>query len=113
MNSTPNILDPLLEKVEEYGKSSIELIKLKIIDKISTLIAIIFANIFLLIILILFLSIANIGLSIYIGLLLGKIYLGFFCLSAFYGIVALIFYFFGIKITLRLMKKRMASLLLS
>jgi hypothetical protein len=70
------MLEPLLEKVEAYGKSSIALIELKIIDKISMLMAVVFANIIFILIVVLFFSVVNIGLSIYIGLYLGKIYLG-------------------------------------
>jgi hypothetical protein len=113
MKKSPSILDPLLEKVEEYGKSSMELVKLKLIDKISRLIAMVFADILLVIILFLLLSMLNIGISIYIGLLLGKIYLGFFFVAGFYAFIVLIIYMLFRKIMLKKMKNRVADFLLN
>ena len=113
MKKNPSILDPLLEKVEEYGKSSMELIQLKLIDKISKLIATVFSEIFLIVILILFLSIVNIGISIYIGLYLGEMYLGFFFLAGFYAISGVIVYYLFRKSIFKLIKNRMADLLMT
>jgi hypothetical protein len=106
------MLEPLLEKVEAYGKSSIALIELKIIDKISMLMAVVFANIIFMLIVVLFFSVVNIGLSIYIGLYLGEIYLGFFLVAAFYAVLGLFFYVFFIKSVLKSFKNRVANLLL-
>jgi hypothetical protein len=113
MENTPNILDPLMEKVEEYGKSSLELIKLKVVEKIATFVAIVYANVILFTILILFVAFFNIGLSLWIGTLLGEIYLGFFTVAAFYGLAGLIYYLFGMDILINKMKKRISALLLS
>jgi len=86
-----SLVDSLLEKAEQYGKTTIELLKLKTLDKsaevtsnlVSWLIVFVFAVLFFLIL--------NIGVALWIGELLGKSYYGFFAVSGFYGLLALVF----------------------
>jgi hypothetical protein len=112
MQNTTNILDPLLEKVEEYGKSSLELLKLKMIDKLSIFLANLFANFVLILFFVLFISALNIGLSIWLGKLIGELYLGFFCLAGFYLILGLIYYVFGVRITRKRIKRSVVNVFL-
>jgi len=89
MDEHEGLIESLIEKGEQYGKTTLELIKLKTLDKsadvasdlVSWLIVIIFA--------ILFFLILNVGVALWIGDLLGKSYYGFFVIAGFYAILAL------------------------
>ena len=94
MDEQSGLIESLIEKGEQYGKTTIELLKLKTLDKsadvasnlVSWLIVVIFAVLFFLIL--------NIGIALWIGELLGKSYYGFFAVSGFYLLLALIFAIF-------------------
>jgi hypothetical protein len=94
MDEQSGLIESLIEKGEQYGKTTIELLKLKTLDKsadvasnlVSWLIVVIFAVLFFLIL--------NIGVALWIGELLGKSYYGFFAVSGFYLLLALIFVIF-------------------
>ncbi|MRR21593.1 hypothetical protein EG830_01260 [bacterium] len=94
MEDKTRIIDELLDKATEYGKAELELAKLKALDKASDivsegiprLIALLSASIFTLFL--------NLGAAIWVGGLLGNLFLGFFAVAAFYGIVALVLRFF-------------------
>ena len=84
-------LESLIETAENYGKSSIELLKLKFIRRVSETISSITASIVVLCITILFIFILSIGLSLWIGDSLGKSYWGFFIVAGIYMLVAIVF----------------------
>ena len=98
MNEQSDLINSLIEKGEQYGKTTLELLKLKTLDKsadvasnlVSWLIVVIFAVLFFLIL--------NIGIALWIGELLGKSYFGFFVVAGFYGLLALIFGIFRKKL---------------
>jgi len=85
------LLEQLVEKVEQYGKKTLELLKLRTIDKtaevssnmVSWLIVGVFAVLFFLVL--------NIGVALWLGELMGKSYYGFFVVSGFYAFLAVIF----------------------
>jgi len=91
MDEQSGSIESLIEKGEQYGKTTLELLKLKTIDKsadvasnlVSWLIVVIFAVLFFLIL--------NIGVALWLGEMLGKSYYGFFVVSGFYALLALIF----------------------
>lgn len=91
MNEQSGLIESLIEKGEQYGKTTLELLKLKTLDKsadvasnlVSWLIVVIFAVLFFLIL--------NIGVALWIGELLGKSYYGFFAVSGFYALLAILF----------------------
>jgi hypothetical protein len=85
------LLEQLVEKGEQYGKTTLELLKLRTIDKtaevssnmVSWLIVGVFAVLFFLVL--------NIGVALWLGELMGKSYYGFFVVSGFYAFLAVIF----------------------
>ena len=91
MDEQSGLIESLIEKGEQYGKTTLELLKLRTIDKsadvasnlVSWLIVIIFAVLFFLIL--------NIGVALWLGEILGKSYYGFFVVSGFYALLALVF----------------------
>ncbi len=92
----PNLLqiEPLLERAEKYGKTSIELIKLKAIHKSAHLVGNLMFSTLLFIIAALFVILITIGASLWLGDVLGKVYYGFFAVSVVYLIAGLIVYLF-------------------
>lgn len=94
MEDYARLLESLLERASEYGKTSLELVKLKALDRTAELIS---ASVPLAIVIILiasFLLFINLGLAFWLGEMLGRTYYGFFVVSAFYIIICLIVRFF-------------------
>jgi hypothetical protein len=94
MENTTSTIETLLEKATEYGKSSLELAKLKTLDKTSDVISTLLANSVVLVILSSFMLFLNLGLAFWLGEILGKIYFGFFVVAVFYGISGVLIYLF-------------------
>lgn len=90
MENKTGLIEPLFEKVEQYSKTSIELLKLKAIDKISTVASSIISQLFLVIVFSLFIIVLSIASAFYFGDLLGEVYYGFLVVAGFYGTVGII-----------------------
>jgi hypothetical protein len=94
MEENANLLELLLERATDYGKTSIELVKLKALDKTADLVSsIIPVSVFILLISA-FLLFLNLGIALWLGELLGKIFYGFFIVAGFYILTGLIIHFF-------------------
>lgn len=87
-------MEPLLIRAEEFGKTSLELIKLKALDKTAGVISTFISRGVAILVLSMFTIIVNVGIALWLGDLLGKSYYGFFCVAAFYGILGVVLYFF-------------------
>ncbi|MDZ4203401.1 MAG: hypothetical protein U1C46_01165 [Bacteroidales bacterium] len=94
MEENTKMIESLLERVVEYGKTSFELAKLKALDKTSDVVSsaiphsvvfVLFATV------ILFLSL---GLAFWLGEILGKTCFGFFAVAAFYCFMGVVMHFF-------------------
>lgn len=90
METKTSIFEPLLEKVEQYGKTNLELLKLKSLDKTADVTSTLISRAIVAIILSLFALTLNIGLAFWIGDLLGKNYYGFFIVASFYALIGII-----------------------
>ena len=93
MEKEKTFLEPLFENVEAYSKTSYELIKLKTTEKLMLTLSAFVSRGLAVLILSIFIVFIGIGLSLWLGDLLGKTYYGFFCVAGFYGIVGGILYF--------------------
>lgn len=94
MENKANLFENILESATQYGKTSLELIKLKALDKTTDVVSSFIPNsvtIFLISTVTIF---VNIGLALWIGEILGKIYLGFFVVAGFYLLIVTIFLLF-------------------
>lgn len=85
--------EALWERTEEYLRTSLELFKFKALDKTTEVASTLVVRLGVLFIANVFLLMVNIGLSIWLGKLLGDVYLGFFAVAAFYGIAGVVLYF--------------------
>lgn len=103
MEEKHGVIDELIEKVEAYGKSSIELFKLKIIEKIAETTSSLVLSTTVIFFGIIFLLFANVGLAFWLGSILNKTYLGFLIVAGFYLLLVLLFSFVfnkGVKKTI-------------
>jgi hypothetical protein len=85
------LIETLLEKGEQYGKTTLELLKLKTLDKSADVVSNMVSWIVVAVFAVLFFLILNIGIALWLGELMGKSYYGFFAVSGFYAVLALIF----------------------
>jgi len=93
METKENILEPLLERVEEYGKTSFELIKLKSADKAADVASTVFSRLVLIPAVMLFVVTLNIACALWLGDILGKVYYGFLIIAGVYAVICFILYF--------------------
>ena len=84
--------DLLLQKLENYIKTSINLLKMNTVQKVADVIATLSCGFVLALIASMFALFLNIGLSLYIGKLLNEYYLGFLLVSLVYLTLGIVVY---------------------
>lgn len=95
MNDNATPVELLLESAENYSNTTIELFKLNAINKSSDVISSLFSHLVVLLVIALFVLIITIGLSLWIGELLGKSFYGFFIIGSLYGVIAILLHYFS------------------
>jgi len=93
MEAKESLIQPLLESVEEYGKTNFELIRLKAVDKTANIASMLLSRLALLSALSLFIVSLNVAVALWLGDLLGKNYYGFFIVALFYGLAVTVLFF--------------------
>lgn len=91
-HKTTSTIEILFEKAETYTRTTIELAKLNVIDKTSDILSSLISRLAIAIVFVMFLLLFNIGLSFWIGELLGNFFYGFFIVSIFYLITSILLY---------------------
>jgi len=94
MEDNSKMIESVMERITDYGKTSLELVKLKTSDKTSDLLSSLLSYSIVLALISSFMVLVSLGVSIWLGELLGKIYFGFFVLAAVYGITTIIILLF-------------------
>ncbi len=94
MEENKSLIESLFDKVEAYSKTNIDLYKLKAIDKSADIASSLATKLFFVKIVSIIAVIFSIGLALWISDMTGKAYTGFFYVSAFYLVAALILYLF-------------------
>jgi len=94
MENRPSSINDIIEEAEEYGRTSLELLKLKALDISSDFLSSCASQLIGVFILFLFMLMLSIGAAFWAGDLLGKQSYGFFIVSAFYVVVLLLLYLF-------------------
>jgi hypothetical protein len=92
MEDNGKLIGSLLETAFEYGKTSFELAKRNAIDKTSDVFSTVVFYMIVFFVGASFLLFLNLGLAFWLGVILGKVFLGFFLVAAFYGLSAIIIY---------------------
>jgi hypothetical protein len=90
MEASTNLLEPLLQKTEQYCKTSIDLLKLRAIDKSSDIGSTLFSRLVLIMALTVCTISLNIAIALWLGDVLGKNYYGFIIIAIFYGLAAIV-----------------------
>ncbi len=94
MDEKAKLLESLLESAKEYSKTSLELIRLKLIDKVADSLSSAIPLSVVIILLASFLLFLSVGLAFWLGDLTGGIFYGFFIVAGFYILLAVIIHFF-------------------
>ncbi len=90
MESETNVVGPLIERAEQYSKVTIELAKLKLIDKSADVSSTLLSRLFLTIVMVIFTITLTIAIALWLGDLLGKNYYGFLLITLFYGLIGVV-----------------------
>ncbi len=93
MEMPPSLIESLFERVEAYGKTTLELSKYKVIETMSVVITLLTSRFIVFIVMVLFVSFLSFGMALYLGDLLEKPYFGFFIVAAFYLVLGVILFF--------------------
>ena len=97
MENNASTIEMLFDKAEKYTRTTVELAKLNAVDKTADVMSSVLSRITVSIVFAMFLFLINIGLSLWIGELIGKVYYGFFIISSFYLLIAVILFQFKEK----------------
>jgi hypothetical protein len=92
MDNQSSTIETLIDRAKSYAETRLDLLKLKTIDKSSSLLSLI-VSMFIVILIVFFAFIfLSIGLAILLGKCLGELYYGFFILAAIYLIAGLVLF---------------------
>jgi uncharacterized BrkB/YihY/UPF0761 family membrane protein len=94
METPKNIIEDLWDKTEEYGKTSFELTKLKVLESGILITGLLVAKVGVILAASVCILVLNLGIAFYLGKLFGEIYLGFFIVAIFYLVATIILYFY-------------------
>ena len=94
MEDHSNSIETLLERTSDYGKTSFELVKLKVLDKTSNEVSSFISHSIVIIILTTFILFLSLGAALWIGEMMGEMFYGFFVVAGFYAVIAFILHFF-------------------
>jgi hypothetical protein len=94
MEEQASHIETLFERTEHYTRTSVELYKLKAIDKSADVLSTLVARIAVAAFVILFFLILNIGVALWLGELLGRSCYGFFTVAGFYALAGIAIYVF-------------------
>lgn len=94
MSTNTTEIEKLIEKVEFYSKTSVELFKCNTIFKSADLFSNLAVKLVILIVVIMFSLLLNIGFALWIGKLLGEAYYGFFVIAFIYFLIGILMYIF-------------------
>jgi hypothetical protein len=111
METKDDLLEPLIERIEQYSKTNLKLLKLKSIEKAADIGSILIFRIILIFVLSFFVLSINTAIALWIGYLLGKSYYGFFIIALLYGLIGVILYFIHPSIKARITNSIIAKVL--
>lgn len=92
MENNPTSVEVLFNKLKDYIETTVDLFKLKGINKVSGLLSTIIVSVILILLLFLMLFCISIGLALLIGMWLGHAFWGFFIMAGIYIIIGLVMY---------------------
>jgi len=108
MENNAEIIESLLERATEYGKTSIELAKLKVLDKATDVVSTFLPHTVVIVFVLFFMLFLDAGIALLLGEILGVTYYGFFIVAAFNGFAGIFIHLFMRK----WLKNRMSDCLI-
>lgn len=90
METITTNIELLYKKAKDYADINIELIKLNSIDKTADVLSSLVSRIVIFMFVVMFVLLINIALSLYLGEVLGKDYLGYAVVAAFYMVLIIL-----------------------
>jgi hypothetical protein len=87
-NTTP--IATLFERAEDYGKTTLKLLKLNAIDKSADVASSLLARLAVIVTVVFSVLIISIGVALWLGKLLGEAFYGFYIIGGFYAILAIL-----------------------
>jgi hypothetical protein len=112
MEEKTKLVESLLERATDYGKTSFELVKLKALDKTSDVVSSFVPHAAVIVLISSFMLFLNLGLAFWLGEILGKAFLGFFVVAGFYILAGVVIHFFMHKWIKRFVRNYIIKLLL-
>jgi fatty acid desaturase len=112
MEDHTKLIESLFERATDYGKTSIELVKLQAVDKTSDVVSSFVPHSVVFVLIASFLLFLNLGIAFWLGEILGKIFYGFFVVAGFYIVAGMIIHFFMHKWIKKLVRNYIVKLLL-
>jgi phosphoglycerol transferase MdoB-like AlkP superfamily enzyme len=94
MEDKDNSFETLIQRAEEYGKTSFEILKLKAIDRTTGVASSLVSRVVAVTIIFMFFLMGSLGVAFWLGDILGKAWTGFFLVASFYGIIGFVLFFF-------------------
>lgn len=94
MENQPNTFGSVIENAGDYLETRLDLLKLQAISKSSDVTSSVVSRMIILLMVSFAVFILNMGLALWVGELLGKVYLGFFVVAGFYMLVGLLLHLF-------------------
>ena len=94
MEDNEKLIESLLERAADYGKTTFELEKLKALDKTSEVVSSLVPHSFVFFLIALFMLFLNLGIALWFGEILGKTFYGFLVVAAFYGFIGIVIHLF-------------------
>jgi fatty acid desaturase len=94
MEENTKLVESLLEKTTEFVKTSIELAKLKAIDKTADIVSTIIPHAIVFMLAAAFMLFVNLGIAFWLGEIIGNTFYGFLVVAGFYGVTGAIIHFF-------------------
>ena len=94
METPTTLIEELYERGEVFGKTTLELSKLKVIETTTVVVSALIWRLSVVLMLSLFALVLNIGIALWLGELLGKSYYAFFIVAGFYLVAGIVFHFF-------------------
>ncbi len=101
MENKANMVESLIQSIEEYGKTSLNIYKLKAIDRSSEVVSHLVSYIVIIICVLIVTVILNIALALWLGQFLGETYYGFLCVAALNALIGIIIYGFRDSILIK------------
>ena len=90
MNKSETPIEMLFQKAENYGKTTVELLKLKAINKSADVVSSIASVVVISIVVLMLLLCLSVGVALWIGEKMVKLYFGFFIVAGVYLLIAIL-----------------------